>query len=44
MKSLSLCIDIKAFHRGNRKQLNILKTFLEYLEFHIVDDLAIKIV
>ena len=34
--SLTICINIKAFNRVNRKQLNILKTFLEYLEFYIV--------
>ena len=33
--SLAICINIKAFNQINRKQLNILKTFLEYLEFYI---------
>ena len=36
MRSLSISIKIKAFNRVNRKQPNILKTFLEYLEFYIV--------
>ena len=34
MKLLAICINIKAFNRVNTKQLNILKTFLEYLEFY----------
>ena len=39
--SLAICINTKAtfkaeFNRVNRKQLNILKTFLQYLEFYIV--------
>ena len=29
-------VDFKAFNRVNRKQLKILKTILEYLEFCIV--------
>ena len=33
--SLAICINIKAFSWVNRKQLNILKTFLEYLGFYI---------
>ena len=33
--SLAICIIIKAFNRVNRKQLNILKMFLEYLNFQI---------
>ena len=36
IQSLAICINIKAFHRINRKQLNILKMYLEYLEFYIV--------
>ena len=28
--------NIKAFNRVNRKQLQILKIFLEYLEFYII--------
>ena len=27
-------MNIKAFNRVDRKQLNILETFLEYLEFY----------
>ena len=34
--SLAIYINIKAFNRVNRKQLNVLKTFLEYLESYIV--------
>ena len=34
--SLAICINIKTFNRVNRKQLNNLITFLEYLEFYIV--------
>ena len=34
--SLAVCINDNLFHRVNRKQLNILKAFLEYLEFYIV--------
>ena len=29
-------INIKAFDQFNRKELNILKTVLEYLEFYIL--------
>ena len=32
IRSLAISIKIKAFNRVNRKQLNIVKTFLEYLE------------
>ena len=31
-----ICINIKVFNRVNRKQLDILNTFLEYMEFCIV--------
>ena len=31
-----MCIDIKAFSWVNTKQLNILKTFSQYVEFYIV--------
>ena len=34
--SLAICINIKTFNRVNRKQLNILNKFLEYLELYIV--------
>ena len=34
--SLAICVNIKGFNRVNRKQLNILKTFLE-------DDSSLKI-
>ena len=34
--SPTICINIKAFNQVNRKQLNILKTFLEYLENYVV--------
>ena len=33
--SLAICINIKTFNRVNRKQMNILKTFLEYLKFQM---------
>ena len=36
IRSVAISIKIKAFNQVNRKQLNILKTFLEYLEFYIV--------
>ena len=36
IRSLAICINIKAFNRINTKQLNILETYLEYLEFDIV--------
>ena len=38
-------IEVKAFNLVNTKQLNIMKTFLEYLKFYIVteDDSALKI-
>ena len=32
-KDLAMCISIKTFNWVNREQLNILKTFLKYLEF-----------
>ena len=35
IRSLAIRINIKAFNRINGKQLKILKTFLEYLEFYI---------
>ena len=34
--TLAIYINTKAFYRVNRKQLNILKAFSEYLEFYIV--------
>ena len=34
IRSLAIYINIDAFNRINRKQLNILKTFLEYLKFY----------
>ena len=34
--TLAICINNEAFNRVNKKQVNILKTFLEYLEFYIV--------
>ena len=36
IRSLAIRINIKAFNRVNRKQLNILETFLEYPEFYVV--------
>ena len=33
--SLAICTNIKAFNRVNRKQFNILKTLLEYLENYV---------
>ena len=36
IRSLAICINIKAFNRINRKQLKILKTFLECLKFDII--------
>ena len=36
IRSLANCINIKAINWFNRKQLNLLKTFLEYLGFYIV--------
>ena len=33
---VAICINIKAFSRVNRNQVNILKTFSEYPEFPIV--------
>ena len=35
-RSLAIYININVFHRVNRKQLNIAKAFLKYLEFHLV--------
>ena len=35
IRSLAICINIKAFNRVNRKQFNILKTLLEYLENYV---------
>ena len=34
IRSLAIYINIKSFNRDNTKQLNILKMFLEYLEFY----------
>ena len=31
-----ICINIEPCNRVTRKQMNILETFLEYLEFYIV--------
>ena len=31
IRSLAICINIEAFNWVNRNQLNILKTFVEYL-------------
>ena len=45
IRSLAICINIKVFNRVNKKPLNILETFLEYLEpllLVIEDDLALK--
>ena len=36
IRCLAIRINIKAFNRVNRKQLNILETFLEYPEFYVV--------
>ena len=36
ISSLGICVNIKALNRGNRKQLNILKTFLERLKNYTV--------
>ena len=36
IRSLAVYIKIKAFNRVNRKQLDILKTILGYLEFYVV--------
>ena len=36
IRNLAICINIKAFNQANKKQLNILKTFLEYLEAGIL--------
>ena len=33
IRSLAICINTTIFNRVNRKQLNILKTFFEFLEF-----------
>ena len=35
-KDLAICISVKATNCANREQLNILETFLKYLEFYIV--------
>ena len=46
-QNLAICINIKAFNLVNGKQLNVLKTFLEYLEFYIIllteNDSALKV-
>ena len=34
-RTLASCINIKVFNQVNRKQLNFLKTFLEYMELYI---------
>ena len=36
IRSLGICMNIKALNQVKRKRLIILKIFLEYLEFHIV--------
>ena len=36
IRSLAIYINIKSFNRDNTKELNILKMFLEYLEFYII--------
>ena len=36
IRILAIRINIKAFNLVNRKRLNILKIFLEYLKFYIV--------
>ena len=38
----TIYINIKVFNRVDRKQLNILKTFLEYLDFILLLYLAAK--
>ena len=35
-KDLAICISVKVTNCANREQLNILETFLKYLEFYIV--------
>ena len=42
IRNLAIRINIEAFDQINRKQLNILKTFLEYLEFTSVGPVAYK--
>ena len=42
IRNLAIRINIEAFDQINRKQLNILKTFLEYLEFTSVGPAAYK--
>ena len=39
---VAIYINIKIFNRVDRKQLNILKTFLEYLDFILLLYLAAK--
>ena len=36
IRSLAICMNIKTFNRVSRKQMNILKIFLDYLKFYIV--------
>ena len=36
LNSRAICINVKTLNGVNRKQLDILQTFLEYLEFYIV--------
>ena len=43
---VAICINIKIFNRVDRKQLNILKTFLEYLDFILLlskDDSVLEV-
>ena len=45
--SLAICINIKTIIWFNRKQLNILKTFLKYMEFILLpfkDGSSLKVV
>ena len=35
IRSLAICKELRYLNRVNKKQLNILKKFLEYLEFYI---------
>ena len=44
--SVAIYINIKIFNRVDRKQLNILKTFLEYLDFILLlskDDSVLEV-
>ena len=43
---VAIYINIKVFNRVDRKQLNILKTFLEYLDFILLlskDDSVLEV-